>query len=98
MAGPRLLATLDVLPHIGAAAVRSACLPYGVAVVYRSPPQVADQGEAGAPGDGEDGTIANRGPQQQSPQRVDNGREGRELGEPPPPNRHQVRPDKRTAG
>jgi len=98
MAGPRLLATLDVLPHIGAAAVRSACLPYGVAVIDRSCPEVANQGEDDAPGDGEDRAVANRGPQQQSPQRVDDGREGLVLGEPAHPDRHRVRADKRTAG
>jgi hypothetical protein len=82
MAGPRLLATLDVQLPIGAAAARSAYLPYGIAVVDRSRPQVADQGEASAPGDGEDGTVADRRAQQQSPHRVDDGREGLVLGEP----------------
>ncbi len=78
--------------------VRSACLPYRVAVVYRSRPQVSDQGEANAPGDGEDGAVSDRGPQQQSPQRVDDGGEGLVLGEPAHPDRHRVRADKRTAG
>ena len=82
MAGPRLLATLDVQPRIGAAAVRSDFLPYGVAVVDRSRPQVAEQGEASAPGDGEYSTISDRRAQQQPPQRVDDGREGLVLGEP----------------
>jgi len=78
--------------------VRSACLPYRVAVVDRSRPQVSDQGEANAPGDGEDGAVSDRGPQQQSPQRVDDGGEGLVLGEPAHPDRHRVRADKRTAG
>ncbi len=82
MAGPRLLATLDVQPLIGAAAARSASLPCGVAVVDRSRPQIPDQGEASAPGDGEDGAVADRGPQQQSPHRVDDGGEGLVGGEP----------------
>jgi hypothetical protein len=74
-----------VQPLIGAAAVRSASLPYGVAVVDRSRPQVSDQGEANAPGDGKDGTVTDRGPQQQPPQRVDDGREGLVLGKPAHP-------------
>ena len=56
----RLLATLDVQPIIGAAAARSACLLYGITVVYRSRPEESDQGEANAPGDGEDGTVSDR--------------------------------------
>ena len=80
--GPRLLTMLGVQPLIGAAAVRSASLPYGIAVVDRSRPQVSDQGETGAPGDGEDGTVSDRSPQQQPPQRVDDGREGLVGGEP----------------
>ena len=82
MAGPRLLATLDVQPLIGAAAGRSASLPYGVAVVYRPRPQVSKQGEASAPGNGEDGAVAGRRAQQQPPHRVDDGREGLVLGKP----------------
>src|SRR5216683_8093851 len=77
-----LLKSILEPPHIGAAAVRSAYLPYGVAVVDRSRPQVSDQGEANAPGDGEDGAVADRGPQQQSPHRVDDGGEGLVGGEP----------------
>ncbi len=78
--------------------MRSASLPYGVAVVDRSRPQVSDQGEARAPGDGEDGTVSDRRAQQQPPHRVDDGREGLVLGEPAHPDRHRVRADKRTAG
>jgi hypothetical protein len=51
-----------VQPLIGATAVRFACLPYGITVVYRSRPQVSDQGEANAPGDGEDRAVADRSP------------------------------------
>src|SRR5260221_13049997 len=98
MAGPRLLATLDVQPLIGAAAGRSASLPYGVAVVDRSRPQVADQGEANAPGDGEDGTVADRRAQQQPAQRVDDGRERLVLGEPTYSDCHPVRADKGATG
>src|SRR5260370_2234509 len=58
-----LLKSILEPPHIGAAAVRSASLPYGVAVVDRSRPQVSDQGEASAPGDGEDGTVSDRSAQ-----------------------------------
>src|SRR6266481_3958563 len=93
-----LLKSILEPPHIGAAAVRSASLPYGVAVVDRSRPQVSDQGEASAPGDGEDGTVANRHTQQQPPHRVDDGREGLVLGEPAYPACHRIRADKRTAG
>ena len=58
------------------------CLPDGVAIVYRTRAQVAEQGKANAPGDGEDSAVANRRPQQQPPQRVNNGREGLVPGEP----------------
>jgi hypothetical protein len=93
----RLLATLDVQPLIGAA--RSAYLPYGTAVVYRACPQVSDQDENRAPGDGENRTgAADRSSQQQPPQRVDGGREGLVLGEPAYPGWHRVWADKRTAG
>jgi len=78
--------------------VRSASLPYGVAVVYRSRPQVSDQGEASAPGDSEDRTVSDRRAQQQPPQRVDDRREGLVGGEPAYPGWHRVRADKRTAG
>jgi len=66
----------------------SLCLPYGVAVVDRSRPEVPDQGEANAPGDGEDRAVADRGAQQQPPQRVDDRREGLVLGEPAYPGWH----------
>lgn len=93
-----LLVTLDVQPLIGAAAGRSAYLPYGVAVVYRLRPEVPDQGEASAPGDGQYDAVSDRRAYQQPPQRVDNGREGLVLGEPAHPDRHRVRANKRTAG
>src|SRR5260221_1433014 len=80
-----LLKSILEPPHIGAAAVRSASLPYGVAVVYRSRPQVSDQGEEAAPGDGEGGTVSDRRAQQQPPQHVDDGREWLILGEPAHP-------------
>jgi hypothetical protein len=64
------------------------CLLCGVAVVDRSRPEVPEQGEADAPGDGEDGAVADRGAQQQFPQRVDDGREGLVLGEPAYPGWH----------
>src|SRR2546421_12959003 len=67
---------------IGAAAARSAYLPNGVAVIYRSCPEVANQGEDDAPGDGEDRAVADRSSQQQPAQRVDDRREGLVLGEP----------------
>jgi hypothetical protein len=89
---------LDVQPLIGAAAVRSASLPYRIAVVDRSRPQVSDQGEASAPGDGEDGTVADRRSQQQPAQRVDDGREGLVLGEPAYSDCHRVRADKGATG
>ncbi len=74
-----------VQPLHGATAERSACLPDGIAVVDRSCPEVADQAEADAPGDGEDRAVADRGPQQQPPHCVDDGREGLVLGEPAHP-------------
>ncbi len=98
MAEPRLLTISSVATLIGAAATRSASLPSGVAVVDRSRPEVSDQGEEAAPGDSEDGTVSDWGSQQQSPQRVDNGREGLVLGEPAHPDRHRVRVDKCTTG
>ena len=60
-------------------------LPYGVAVIDRSCPEVANQGEDDAPGDGEDGTVSDRGSQQQPAQRVDDGCEGLVLSEPAHP-------------
>src|SRR5260370_2167295 len=82
-----LLKSILEPPHIGAAAVRSASLPYGVAVVDRSRPQVSDQGEEAAPGDGADGAVADRRAQHQPPPRVDDGGEGPVLSEPAPPER-----------
>ena len=76
---------LSVVTLIGAAAARSAYLPYGVAVIYRSRPEVSDQGEANAPGNGEDGAISDWCAYQQPPQRVNDGREGLVLGEPAHP-------------
>ncbi len=67
---------------------RPYCLAYGVAVVDRSRPEVPNQGEANAPGEGEDGAVADRGPQQQPPQRVDDRREGLVRGEPAYPGGH----------
>ncbi len=66
----------------------SAYLLDGITVVDRSCPQVPEQGEEAAPGDGEDRAVADRGPQQQPPQRVDDRREGLVLGEPAYPGWH----------
>ncbi len=68
-------------------------LPWGVAVIDRSCPQVANQGKDDAPGNSEDRAVTHQGPQQQSLQGVDDRREGLVLGEPAYPNRHRVRAD-----
>jgi hypothetical protein len=73
--------------------VRSASLPWGVAVIDRSCPQVANQGKDDAPGNSEDRAVTHRGHKPQSPQGVDDRREGLVLGEPAYPNRHRVRAD-----
>src|SRR6266545_4254374 len=55
--------------------LRLGCRGPGVAVEGRASPQVADQGDDGAPGDGEDRAAADGGAQQQAPQRLDDRRE-----------------------
>src|ERR1700694_664139 len=69
----------------------------GVSVVCRSRPEVPDQRDHDAPGDGHDGAVADRRAQQQSTQGLDHRCEGLILGEPAHPRRHRVWGDEAAA-
>src|SRR6266542_2815805 len=72
-------------------------LAYGIAVVELPGPEEADQGDGGAPGDGDDCAVADRGAQQQPSQRLDDGGERLVLREPAQPGRHRVSGDEPAA-
>jgi hypothetical protein len=66
-------------------------------VEHRPRPEVPGQCDADTPGECDDGAVADRCTHQQSPQRVDDRREGLVLSEPADPAGHRVQGDERTA-